>query len=617
MSIYHCSAKVIKRSEGRSAVGAAAYRSGQAITDERTGIVHDYSKKKGVDFTAILTPDHVAQMTRSELWNLVEKIEKRKDAQVAREVEVALPCELTAEKMQELVADYARSQFVAKGMIADVNIHDIESGNPHAHILLTTREITPDGFGKKNRDWNQKSLLQEWREQWEKYANHALEKAGHYARIDHRTLKEQGIETVPQIHLGPNVVQMERRGIRTGRKALWRDIDKCNAEIIDLQAARETIEKQIKEEQEELERQARARAEREKAVQVARERAEREKAEREREQEKTAQEARERAEREKAEREREQEKTAQEARERAEREKVEREREQEKTAQEARERAEREKVERAEQAARECEQEKAAKAAQERLERDPRAVEQAWVAEKLQQYAQIKPRVAAASRRAKGQLDRQAAKGKDHEKSRPEEPQGLFARLKTRDYKRKLAVWKVEESQIQARERQLETRLKRLGDLWAIRDLVAKKAAQTKPRLAGLFEKVLKKEEQEKKIEQERLETERRWKEREKADQERRRVELEKAKEAEREKAAQFKLREAQEQPKRIDFDVPYDDQAVAERLGARWDRDAKTWFISGEQVADSAFWRWHSYRPYKQERERSRGIDDDFDIGF
>ena len=572
MAIYHLTVNTIGRSAGRSATAAAAYRSGAIIACERTGQVHDYTRRRGVEHTEIILPENAPEWAtdRAMLWNAAEQSEKRRNSTVAREFEVALPDELNREHRLELVREFSRDLVQRHSMAVDIAIHTPgkkgDHQNHHAHLLCTTRRITPDGFGDKTRELDEKKRgeVKHWREQWEKISNRHLEKAGHQARIDHRSLKDQGIDRIPQIHLGVNVIEMERRGIRTGRKALWRDIDKCNAEIIDLQAARETIEKQIKEEQEELERQARARAEREK--------------------------------------------TAQEARERAEREKVEREREISPAVLE---------WEKRQRAARECEQEKAAKAAQKRLERDPRAVEQAWVAEKLQQYAQIKPRVVAASRRAEGQLDRQAAKGKDHEKSRPEEPQGLFARLKTRDYKRKLAVWKVEESQIQARERQLETRLKRLGDLWAVRDLVAKKAAQTKPRLAGLFEKVLKKEEQEKKIEQERLETERRWKEREKADQERRRVELEKAKEAELEKAAQFKLREAQEQPKRIDFDVPYDDQAVAETLGARWDRDAKTWFISGEQVANSAFWRWHSYRPFKQERERSRGIDDDFDIGF
>ena len=248
MSIYHCSAKVIKRSEGRSAVGAAAYRSGQAITDERTSMVHDYSKKKGVDFTAILAPDHAAQMTRSELWNLVEKIEKRKDAQVAREVEIAIPKELSLEQMWGVVMDFAKHQFVDRGMIADIAIHDAYGDNPHAHILLTTREVTLEGFGKKNRDWNQKDLLKIWREEWEKHVNHALKKAGHEARIDHRTLEAQGIEQIPQIHIGAKVKEMERRGVRTERAAKALGIEQTNAKIIDLQTRRDEIERKRRDE---------------------------------------------------------------------------------------------------------------------------------------------------------------------------------------------------------------------------------------------------------------------------------------------------------------------------------------------------------------------------------
>ena len=217
MAIYHLSAKPISRAAGRSATGAAAYRAGEIITDERTGLVFDYGKKHGIDHREIIAPNHAPAWAqdRAKLWNAVENAEKRKDSQLAREVEVALPTELTLEQQRELVRSFASSQFVEAGMVADIAIHHAKGSNPHAHILLTMRDIGPDGFGPKNRSWNDKALLQNWREEWEVQTNQALERAGYRIRIDHRTLAEQGIERVPQIHIGPKVPEMERRGIRT------------------------------------------------------------------------------------------------------------------------------------------------------------------------------------------------------------------------------------------------------------------------------------------------------------------------------------------------------------------------------------------------------------------
>lgn len=244
MAIYHLSAKVVGRSSGRSATGSAAYRAGEEIVDERTGLVHDYTRKGGVDHAEILAPDHAPEWAqdRATLWNEVEKAEKRKDAQLYREVEVALPRELSPEKMQELVRGFAHEQFVERGMVADVAYHHLKSDNPHAHIMLTTREITPEGFGQKNRDWNRKEALEQWREAWQAHTNKSLELSGHESRIDHRTLEAQGIERLPQVHLGPKVIEMEQRGVQTnlGERALG--IERANAEIIDLQKHREAIE---------------------------------------------------------------------------------------------------------------------------------------------------------------------------------------------------------------------------------------------------------------------------------------------------------------------------------------------------------------------------------------
>lgn len=246
MAIYHCSVKIISRSQGRSATGAAAYRAGEKIIDERTGLVHDYRRKSGVDHVEILTPSNAPDWTheRSRLWNQVERQERRSDSQLCREVEVALPCELTPEQNLELVRGYVQSQFVDQGMIADVAIHHAQSANPHAHILLTMRAISHDGFGQKNRDWNKSEQLAHWREAWQERSNHALERAGHDTRIDHRTLEAQGVERLPQIHLGAKVVEMEKRGIRTERGKMALAIDTANSNIIKLQDYRESLDRE-------------------------------------------------------------------------------------------------------------------------------------------------------------------------------------------------------------------------------------------------------------------------------------------------------------------------------------------------------------------------------------
>ena len=223
MAIFRFSAGVIKRSAGRSATGAAAYRAGMEITDARTGQTFDYTRKGGVLHTAILTPDNAPawMQDRAKLWNAVELGEKRHDAQLAREVQLALPHELTAAQQIVLAHEFAAAEFVSRGMVADIAIHgpdrEGDERNVHAHIMLTMREIDGGDFGQKAREWNAKPLLEHWREAWADHANRALEREGHAARIDHRTLEAQGIDREPSIHLGPNAMEMERRGISTDR----------------------------------------------------------------------------------------------------------------------------------------------------------------------------------------------------------------------------------------------------------------------------------------------------------------------------------------------------------------------------------------------------------------
>ena len=177
-----------RRSAGQSVVAAAAYRAGEKLLDERTGDIKDYSRRGGVLNTLILTPENASQwmLDRQRLWNEIEHREdqstRRKQAQLARSLELSLPHELTHEQHVELLRDYFKTEYVALGMIADIAIHaPPERGdgtNHHAHVLLTMRDIEGDGFGAKNRDWNQKALIEHWRERWAEYQNRALEKYG-------------------------------------------------------------------------------------------------------------------------------------------------------------------------------------------------------------------------------------------------------------------------------------------------------------------------------------------------------------------------------------------------------------------------------------------------------
>jgi len=204
MAIYHVTAKIISRKRGQSAVAKAAYRSGSALADDRYGITQDYSRKVGVAHTEILAPDGAPawMLDRESLWNGVEAAEKRKDAQLARELEIALPIELTHEQSVELLRDYIKTHFVAKGMVADLAIHRDNPNNPHAHLMLTTRAVKGDGFGPKVRAWNATAQLVEWRAAWAETHNLHLARAGHAVRIDHRTLDAQQIELTPGKKIG-------------------------------------------------------------------------------------------------------------------------------------------------------------------------------------------------------------------------------------------------------------------------------------------------------------------------------------------------------------------------------------------------------------------------------
>jgi len=204
MAIYHQTTKMVKRSDGRNAVAAAAYRAGISLYEEATGLTHDYSKKMGVEHSEIMAPEGAAAWVfdRQVLWNTVEAAETRRDSQVAREVEVGLPIELTKSEQIELLRDFVQREFVSRGMVADFSLHLDNPENPHAHILLTTRDLTADGFGQKNRDWNDRAELMGWRRGWAEVTNEHLASAGLGVRIDHRSYKEQRLGLIPGRKIG-------------------------------------------------------------------------------------------------------------------------------------------------------------------------------------------------------------------------------------------------------------------------------------------------------------------------------------------------------------------------------------------------------------------------------
>ena len=237
MASYHCSIKPVSRGNGRSSTAAAAYRAGVCITDERTGEVHDYTRKKGVEYTELVLPEGVS-FDREELWNAAENSEKRKDARVAREFELALPAELTPKQRRELATDFAKSLVDRYGVAADVSVHEPsrngDQRNHHAHILITTRQISAQGLGEKtDLEREDKALraqgkpsgrkqIEALRADWATRCNRTLERAGHEARVSHKSLEAQGINREPTSHLGPVATAMERRGIQTERGNLNR-----------------------------------------------------------------------------------------------------------------------------------------------------------------------------------------------------------------------------------------------------------------------------------------------------------------------------------------------------------------------------------------------------------
>lgn len=222
MAIYHLSVKPVSRSSGRSATASAAYRAGERIEDQRTGEIHDYARKGGVESADIILPDNAPTWAsdRAALWNAAELAEKRKDACVAREYEVALPSELPPEDRRRLVVDFAKAMANREGCAVDVCIHAPGRGgderNHHAHLLRTTRKVEAEGLGAKldteKAGRNRKDDLESVRAQWAELVNERLRQQGVNERIDHRSLEAQGIDRAPTKHMGPAVSGLVRRG---------------------------------------------------------------------------------------------------------------------------------------------------------------------------------------------------------------------------------------------------------------------------------------------------------------------------------------------------------------------------------------------------------------------
>lgn len=222
VAIYHLSVKTVSRSAGRSSTAAAAYRAGVEITDERTGEIHDYRRKAGVESAELFLPAGAPEWAtdRAKLWNAAEQSETRKNSTVAREFEVALPAELSADQRRELAHDFTKALVKKYGFAADCAIHlpgkNGDSQNHHAHILCSTRKLTAEGFTAKTRELDDRASgaveVVECRELFADMTNAALERAGHSARVDHRSLEAQGIDRDAGIHLGPSATAIERRG---------------------------------------------------------------------------------------------------------------------------------------------------------------------------------------------------------------------------------------------------------------------------------------------------------------------------------------------------------------------------------------------------------------------
>jgi len=228
---FHCSVQTLSRGKGQSAVAAAAYRSGERLHDRYYGMTYDYTKKGGIVHNEIILPSNAPPefYDRETLWNAVEDSEKRKNSRIAREVEIALPHELTLTDQIRLTKIYIIDNFINKNMCADFSVHD-KNGNFHSHILLTTREINERGFQKKNRNWDKRENIELWREEWANAQNKIFEQRELKIKVSHKSYVRQNIRREPTKYLGRASKQLEKHNIKSERGNENRIIIERNAE---------------------------------------------------------------------------------------------------------------------------------------------------------------------------------------------------------------------------------------------------------------------------------------------------------------------------------------------------------------------------------------------------
>ena len=259
MALYHFSVKAISRADGRSVVACAAYRSGEKLTCEYYGKEQDYTRKTGVEFTNIYAPENTKSvlLDRNQLWNSVEKVERKKNALLAREFEIAFPSELNAQQRKKMLDELCQNLVKKHGVIVDAAIHaphkdgGSDERNYHAHIMFTTRAIDPhtgEFSAKKYRDFSRDSgtkTVCHWRESFVDLTNRHLEKAGYDVRVDHRSYRDQGIELEATVHEGPKATQLRRMGVETEIVLRNELIKQRNAERIEAPRLLKGLEQEI------------------------------------------------------------------------------------------------------------------------------------------------------------------------------------------------------------------------------------------------------------------------------------------------------------------------------------------------------------------------------------